>query len=491
MTVTLGLDLGTSALKGLIIGEHQAVLAEAEAPLSLSRPQPGWGEQQPEDWWQATLTVAAALKAHNPAAWADVAAIGLSGQMHGAVLLDRRGSAVRPAILWTDARAAAEAEELNRMLPQIGAIAGVPAMASFVAPKLLWLARHEPETFAAFATLLLPKDYLRFKLTGNYATDMCDAAGSLLLDERSRTWSPAILESLRLDPGKLPRLYEGSEITGQLTASAAELLGLKCGLPVAAGAGDAAAGAIGLGAVNDGDAIISLGTSSQYFITTASYRPAPADLIHAFAHGLSDRWFQMAALLNGASVLTWVAGVLGRNDIGELLREAEAAFAGPSNLLFLPYLMGERTPHNDPQARGMLYGLSPATSATEIVQAVLEGVALSLADAQACLRHAGSDPAAISVTGGGSRSAFWMRLLAAILDKPLQIRDGAEKGPAFGAARLARMALTGETAAQVCTPAPLRFTIAPDPTLAAAYAGRLTRFRAAYQALKPVMRDGV
>ncbi len=406
--------------------------------------------------------------------------------MHGAVLLDAACQPLRPAILHNDGRAHLEAEALNHRLPGIGRIAGVPAMPGFVAPKLLWLQRHEPGVMARARHLLMPKDYLRLRMSGSLATDMCDGSGSLLLDSGKRQWSPDIAEACGISLTLLTAVLEGSAVSGQLTGAVAAAWGLRPGTIVAAGAGDAAAGAIGSGAVNPGDAFISIGTATQYFVARDSYRPAPEHLIHTFCHGLPDRWFQMAALLNGAGALAWAAGLLGEPDIGKLMAETEAAFTGPSPILFLPYLSGERTPHNNPHAKGVLFGLTPASTREQVILAVLEGVALSLADAQGYMAQTGALPAAIAVNGGGSKSHLWMRILASALNRTVLLAEGAEAGPAFGAARLARLAATGEDPAEVCGKPPIASAIAPDPALVLAYAERLEKFRNIYSALVPL-----
>jgi xylulokinase len=483
----LGLDIGTSAVKGIVVDERQEVLASAEAPLETRRPQPLWSEQSPEDWWLTVESVIARLRSELRSSFGDIAAIGLSGQMHGAVLLDEAGRVIRPAILWNDGRSTREAEELAQAVPDIGRIAGVPPMPGLTAPKLLWVRGYESENFRRIAHVLLPKDYVRWRMTGEFATDMCDAAGSLWLDEARRRWSLPIIEACGLALEQLPALREGTEVSGYLKQEQAVAWGFKPGVPVAAGAGDAAAGAIGIGAVEDGDTFISLGTSAQYFSVTSDYRPAPENLIHAFAHGVPGRWFQMAALLNGASCLAWIAKVLGAHDIGALLTAAEKAFKGPSPVMFLPYLTGERTPHNNPNAKGVLLGLTPETEPTDIVQAVLEGVALSLADAQSLLQA--TAVRSLAVIGGGARSVFWMKLLASALDRTLILYSGVQTGPAFGAARLARIAFTGETVGEVCSRPPVAAEIAPDKKLAEAYAARLPRFRALYSALKPIFAN--
>ena len=406
--------------------------------------------------------------------------------MHGAVLMGRHGEVLRPAILWNDARARAEAAELARRLPGIGHLAGVPPMASFTAPKLLWLATHEPEVAAGLGKILLPKDYLRYRLTGAYATDMSDAAGSLLLDTANRRWSAETAAAVGLSPRALPDLLEGPAVSGHVLADVARRLGLEPGIPVAAGAGDAAAAAIGLGVTDEGDAFISLGTSAQYFIARQTYRPRPESLIHAFCHALPERWFEMAALLNGAGCLAWLSSVLGETDPRKLLAAAEAAYAGPAEEMFLPYLAGERTPHDDPDARGVFIGLDNRTGRAGLVTAVLEGVALSLADCHELLMAGGADPALLPVTGGGTRSRFWMQLLASVLAKPLALFEGGMWGPAFGAARLARLAVTGEPVGEVCKRPETFERIEPEPEFTAAYAARLARFRRLYRALAPM-----
>jgi xylulokinase len=482
----LGIDIGTSGVKAVLVDEGQLLLATATAPLTISRPRELWSEQNPEDWWTAVEQAVLDLRGKAGPSWSGVRAIGLSGQMHGVVLLDEAGLPLRPAILHNDGRAFAEADELNHRIPAIGTIAGVPAMPGFAAPKLLWLRKHEPEIMGRACVMLLPKDYVRFRMTGSFATDMCDASGALLLDAAKRQWSPEIAEACGIPLSLLPPALEGCAVSGQLKGAVAQAWGLAPGTIVAAGAGDAAAGAIASGAVNEGDAFISLGTATQYFVARESFNPAPEHLIHSFCHGLPGRWFQMAALLNGAGALAWAAGLMGKPDIGALLAETEQAFTGsPSPITFLPYLSGERTPHNNPHAKGVLFGLTSSSGPAQVTQAVLEGVALSLADAQGYLAETGALPDGIVVNGGGSKSRFWMRILASALNKTVLLQDGSDTGPAFGAARLARLAATGEDPAGVCTKPGTAQDIAPDPALAEAYADRLTRFRALYRVAAP------
>ncbi|MDP8917913.1 MAG: xylulokinase [Pseudomonadota bacterium] len=480
----LGIDVGTSAVKAILVDERQAAVAEADMPLQVSRPQDLWSEQDPEAWWQAVQHAIEQLRTENPAALADVRGIGLSGQMHGAVLLDDAGRPLRPAILWNDGRSFREAQELREQHPELSHAMGVIPMPGFTAPKLLWLARHEPETFRAVRKVLLPKDYIRLKLTGSAVTEMSDAAGTWWLDEAARDWSDEALTATGLTRDHMGDLVEGSQPSGIVRAELAQQWGMRGDVVVAGGGGDAAAGAVGLGAIDDGSAFISLGTSGQLFVTTQDFSPAPEALVHSFCHAIPGRWFQMAAMLNGASCLAWAAGLL-KADIGELLRQTEAAYRAPSSLIFLPYLAGERTPHNDPYARGVFFGLSPETRQTDLVQAVLEGVAFSFADAKQCLAQAGTQLTHAGMIGGGSRSTFWTRIFASVLDVPLMRYEGSDKGPAFGAARLARLASTGESPDAVCTAPAIIETVEPDPGLVERYAPRVEAYRRLYRSLKP------
>jgi len=483
----LGLDIGTSAVKAILVDEQQLAVAEADVPLEVSRPQDLWSEQDPEIWWQAVQAAIAQLRARAPAAFADIRGIGLSGQMHGAVLLDEHHQPLRPAILWNDGRSFQEAEELGKAHPGLSRTMGVIPMPGFTAPKLLWLQRHEPDIFRVVRKILLPKDYIRLKLTGRLATDMSDAAGTWWLDEAQRSWSNESLAATGLDHSHMPELFEGSDPSGSLLPELAREWGLSGEIVVAGGAGDAAAGAVGLGAIDDGAAFISLGTSGQLFVTTREFSPAPESLIHSFCHALPERWFQMAAMLNGASCVAWAAKLL-KGDIADLLRQTEEAYRAPSPLLFLPYLAGERTPHNDPYARGVFFGLTPETRQVDLMQAVLEGVAFSFADAKACLEQAGTPLSYAGLIGGGSRSVFWTRILANVLNIPLLRYQGSDKGPAFGAARLARLATTGEAPELVCSAPAILETIEPEPRLVERYVPRIEHFRHLYRALKPEFR---
>jgi xylulokinase len=393
---------------------------------------------------------------------------------------------LRPAILWNDGRSWSEAAQLNDQFSDIGQIAGVRAMAGFTAPKLLWLQAHEPKIFQRIAMLVAPKDYLRFLITNDFITDPCDASGMLLFDVKRRQWSQTLVEAAGLRIENLPKVCEGPQASSYLSKPAAKLLGLPSGLPIATGAGDAAASAIGIGAIHDGDGFISLGTSAQYFVTTKDYRSHPEQMIHALCQGLPDLWYQVAALLNGASPLNWLSDILQNGNIQSLLQRTSRRYQGVGHILFLPYLNGERTPHNDPFARAAFHGLHAGTTQEDLALAVLEGVAFSLADCQDVLEQSGTRVSELLVVGGGTRSKFWMQLLANALNRRITICRGSEVGAAFGAARLARLAVTGEAVADVCTKPKALMHLEPDQKLSKAYADRLGDFRALYRALKGI-----
>ncbi|HEV3044777.1 MAG TPA: xylulokinase [Roseiarcus sp.] len=481
----LGLDCGTSALKATLVDENERVLAAASKAYRPVNPRPLWSEQDPDDWRRAMLAALADLARQEPRAMARVSAIGFSGQMHSAVLLDAADKPLRPAILHNDTRAFAEARRLGEDHPELAAVVGVKPMAGFTAPKLMWLAAHEPSIFAKTRCVMLPKDYLRLALTGERATDMSDAAGTWWLDEAARQWSGPALAASGVDPSLTPRLVEGSAPVGALRDDIADRFGLKRGAIVAAGGGDAAAGAIGLGAVSPGAAFISLGTATQLIVAEDAYRPTPPErLVHGFAHALPGRWYRMAAMLNGAGALAFL-GRLFAAEPAELETEAARDYRGPGDIVALPYLSGERTPHDDPLARGVFFGLNSSTSRAELTRAVMEGVAFSLRDAQDSMGPSKGKPDAIGLAGGGAKSALWARMIAAALDRPVLRYQGGDAGPAFGAARLARLAATGERPEDLCRPPPIADETRPAPQLVAAFAPQIERFRALYRALAP------
>jgi len=437
----LGIDLGTSEVKLLLMDSTGHVVGTTGAPLDLERRQPLWSEQHPAQWWRAAHDAMARLRSLHPHEFARIQGIGLSGQMHGAVLLDADDAVLRPAILWNDGRSHAECAELTARVPRLHDIAANLAMPGFTAPKLLWVRRHEPEVFARVAKVLLPKAWLAWKLTGQVVEEMSDASGTLWLDVAQRRWSADALTATGLHEAQMPRLVEGSAPAAALSAECTARWGFKRAPLLAGGAGDCAAGAVGVGAVRPGDAFVSLGTSGVLWATTAGFAPNPARAVHAFCHALPGTWHQMGVLLNAAASLAWWAAVCGLPE-AQLVAEAEAwslqhPAGGP---FFGPYLAGERTPHNNAALRGGFAALAADTPRAGMTQAVLEGVAYALRDCQAALADAGTTLREASVVGGGARSAHWVQVLADVLGIPLHQVAESEHGGALGVARLARMA---------------------------------------------------
>ena len=486
----LGIDLGTSALKALILGEDGRIVAQQSAPLEVSRPHPQWSEQAPADWWRALGLALGELARTHAGAMREVRAIGLSGQMHGAVLLDAAGTVLRPAILWNDGRSEPQCAELTRRAPRLAQIAGNLAMPGFTAPKLLWVREHEPQVFAKVAKVLLPKDWLRFKLSGEFFTDCSDASGTLWLDVGAREWSGELLDACGMTRAQMPVLVEGSAPAGRLKGDVAERFGLQPGIAIAGGGGDNAASAVGMGATSPGDGFVSLGTSGVIFLCSDRFLPAPESAVHAFCHALPNAWHQMSVMLSAASALTWVTRLTDRRDEAELIAEVEAlderALANAP--LFLPYLAGERTPHNDAQAQGVLFGLTHEHGPAAIGYAVIEGVSFGLLDGWNTLDEPTRALArSLDVVGGGARSATWSRLLATLLDRPLTLRDGGEAGGALGAARLAWLA-DGGSLAQACAKQAVVATFAPQPERRATLMARYARFRKLYPLLRESFR---
>jgi len=481
----LGLDLGTSSAKAVLVDDAGLLVAEASAPIAISRPQPGWSEQDPSAWWDAACQAIATLPARERAA---VRGIGLSGQMHGATLLDAGDQPLRPAMLWNDGRAEAECRALEIAEPRTRAITGNRAMPGFTAPKLLWVKRHEPDLFGRTATVLLPKDYLRLMLTGDRVSDPSDASGTLWLDVAARHWSAEMLAATHLDVGQMPALAEGSAPTGMLRPVVAEQLGIPV-VPVAAGGGDNAAGALGIGASEPGQGFVSLGTSGVIFVVSDGFRPNPADAVHAFCHALPNRWHQMAVTLSAASAVNWAAHLGGFPDAASAVAASQARDLFAPRPIFLPYLSGERTPHDDAAARGVLFGLDADHDGAILVLSVLEGVAFALADGADALRAAGTRLDRLGLIGGGSRSHLWARLIASACGLTLERLDGGDVGPALGAALLGRLAVTGEPIEQVRPAGTVLGEVAPEPALVDALSTRRRLFRSIYQDLRPRFRE--
>jgi xylulokinase len=481
----LGIDVGTSTVKTVVSDESGRVVGQTSAPLTISRPRPNWSEQRPDDWWEAANSAVLALEAAQRRA---VAAIGLSGQMHGATLLGPDHRPLRPAILWNDGRSAAECAALEAECPALPQITGNRAMPGFTAPKLQWVRNHEPDIFRQVVKVLLPKDYVRFRITGAMASDMSDSAGTLWLDVAARDWSDAMLSLTGLDRSHMPALFEGSAVTAELGSDVAADWGMRR-VPIAAGGGDNAAGAVGVGVVNPGEAFLSLGTSGVLFLANAGYHPNPSGGVHTFCHALPGRWHQMSVILSAASCLDWAARLCGVPDVATLLAKVEARNRPAATEIFLPYLSGERTPHNDPDAKGVLFGLTHDTDAAAIGQAVLEGVALAFRDGLDALLDTGAELNSITVIGGGARSAYWGRILASTLGRALDYRSGGEVGPAYGAARLAQLAAGCGSVETVCAPPSIVHTVDPDAALSDRFAARIVKYRALYRALKESFKE--
>ena len=476
----LGIDVGTSGVKTVLADAEGLVRASATVPLALATPRPGWCEQDPADWWRAVCESVRGLDAD----LAEVRAIALSGQMHGAVALDEALAVLRPAILWNDTRSFAEADRLAQAA-NAEEIVGVRPMAGFTATKIMWMARHEPELHARIAHVVTPKDWVRWRMTGALAMEMSDAAGTCWLDQERRDWSEAMCDASDTRPEWLPPLLEGTAQAGRLAGDAAQAMGLSPGILVAAGGGDAALGGVGIGAVRPGDAFLSLGTSGQVFTVTERYRSAPETLVHSFAHALPQRWFHMACLLNGASPLAWWAQTCGLR-VDELLEEAQGVESGA--VLFLPYLAGERTPLNDPHIRGTFYGMGPGTDRACMTAAVLEGIAHSIREAADALARAGTAPTRMGVIGGGARSDRFVQLIADVTGIALDRYEGAETGAALGAARIAMVA-DGMALEAVARTPDVAASFEPRKGQATRHRDRHARWRRLYDALAPEARE--
>lgn len=473
----IGLDLGTSGLKAVLIDDAQAVLAEASAPLSVSRPHEGWSEQSPADWIAAAETVMDALAPHG---LSNVRAIGLSGQMHGATLLDKADEVLRPCILWNDTRSHAEAAALDSM-PEFRQITGNIVFPGFTAPKLDWVLRNEPQIWARVAMVLLPKDYLRLWLTGEHVAEMSDAAGTSWLDTGKRDWSDTLLARMQMSRSQMPRLVEGSQVSGHLRDALASRWGLPKGVVIAGGGGDNAASGVGVGVVKAGDAFVSLGTSGVLFAANDGYQPAPETAVHTFCHALPNTWHQMGVILAATDALNWYAGLVG--DSAATLTGGLGDLKAPGKTLFLPYLGGERTPLNDAAIRGAFLGLEHATDRAAATRAVLEGVTFAIRDSRDALAATGTRIDRLLAVGGGSRSDYWLRAIATALDIPVHLPVAGDFGGAFGAARLAIMAATG-AGAEIATLPPIARSIEPDRALTSAFDTGHARYRAAQTAIK-------
>ena len=478
----LGIDLGTSGVKAILLSEEGKVIASHGEPLQVNRPHPLWSEQDPASWWRATDAAVLALGQKH--SLSNVRAVGLTGQMHGATLLDKQQNILRPAILWNDGRSAQECRELEASVPNSRQITGNLMMPGFTAPKLKWVAKHEPGVFAQIDKVLLPKDYLRWKMSGVFASDMSDAAGTMWLDVGLRDWSDELLAATGLNRSHMPTLFEGSQITGELLASIAQRWHMPV-VPVVAGGGDNAAGAVGVGLYRSGQAMLSLGTSGVYFAVSDGFLSNPESAVHSFCHALPNTWHLMSVMLSAASCLDWVAKLTGLSSVPELLKEVESSAPAEAPLWFLPYLSGERTPHNNPEAKGAFWGLTHEHQRADLCRAVLEGVGFALADGMDVLHATGLKPQRITLIGGGARSAYWRQMLADISGQTLEYRTGGDVGPALGAARLAQIALHPSTPlAELLPELPLEQVHKPDAARYESYQERRRIFRELYRALE-------
>ncbi len=483
MPALIGLDIGTSGARALAVSESGAVIASAAQEYPLLTPRPGWTEQNPEDWWQASCKVLAEVA---KAVQGNVAGIGLTGQMHGSVFLDAGDRVIRPALLWNDQRTATQCAEITSRVgrDRLLAIAGNPALTGFQAPKVLWLRDSEPANYNRIAHVLLPKDFIRLRLAGEYATDASDASGTLLLDLRRRSWSAEILDALELPGDWLPTVREGPEEAGRLRAGVATELGLPAGIPIAAGGGDNAAAAVGSGIVEVGLASSSIGTSGVVFAFTPEFTPDPSGRLHAFCHAVPGAYHLMGVTLSAGASLTWWRHVLGDQlDYEALLELAESAPVGSEGLLFLPYLSGERTPHLDPAARGAFFGLTARHGLNHLTRAVMEGVAYSLADCLQVMIGLGVNLDHVRAIGGGARSRLWRQIQADVYGIPVR-RTNVDEGPAYGAALLAGVTVGHfKSVNDACSVIQLRAGVdEPDPESAQLYSRYLKVYRDFYPA---------
>jgi xylulokinase len=489
MSLVLGIDTSTTATKALLVERTGRVAAVGVEEYPYLTPRPLWSEQDPQLWWDATCVAVRKALAAAEVPGSAVEAVGLTGQMHGLVLLDDQDRVLRPAILWNDQRTGAECEEMRATVGKdhLVATTGNDALPGFTAPKLLWVRNHEPDLFRRAARLLLPKDYVRLRLTGVPATDCADGSGTILFDLAARTWSPEITARLGIDPDLLPPTFEGTEITGAVTSQGAAATGLRAGIPVVGGGGDQAAGAVGTGAVDEGVATLSLGTSGVVFVPTAGPSIEAEGRLHAFCHAVPGRWHLMGVMLSAAGSLRWFRDTLAPGEPFEaLVAESGSVPAGAEGLLFLPYLTGERTPHPDPLARGAFVGLTVRHTRAHLLRAVLEGVAFGLADSLDLIRATGVPaPGQLRVSGGGTRSPLWRQIVADVLDVELATVTSAE-GAAYGAALLAAVgAGWWDTAAEACAATiGVTGTTEPGPERDV-YPPLHDRYRELYPALRP------
>lgn len=489
MSFALGLDVSTTATKAILVDDTGAVSGVAVSSYDYETPRPLWTEQDPHLWWEASVDAVRQVLADSGVDGSAVAAVGLTGQMHGSVLLDDDGEVVRPAILWNDQRTAAECDEIRRRVgrERLIEVTGNDALTGFTAPKLLWVAHNEPDNWARTRHVLLPKDYVRYRLTGTYALDVAGGSGTILFDLAKRTWSEEVVDALDIDPDLLPPTFEGTDVTGAVSGTAAEATGLQTGTPVVGGGGDQSANAVGVGAVSSGVVALSLGTSGVVFATTDGPAIESQGRVHSFCHAVPGRWHMMGVMLSAAGSLRWLRDAIAPGTPYEdLVAGADEVQAGAEGLLFLPYLTGERTPHPDPQARGAFVGLTVRHDLRHLTRAVLEGVAFGLRDGLDLMTGAGLEtPTQIRASGGGIKSALWRQILADVLQAEI-VTVATEEGAAYGAALLAGVGAgwfsdVDEACGAVVTVEPSATPSAQVPVYSESHA----RYRQLYPALRP------
>lgn len=489
MAYLLGLDISTTGAKALIIDERGTVIASHNTPQTLSTPFPLWSEQHPSDWWDGIAqSIRAALSSANLKG-TDIAAVGLTGQMHGLVLLDKDGNVLRPAILWNDGRTQAQCDEMTAKIgfERLIELTGNRALTGFTAPKILWVRQHEPDVYAQAAHILLPKDYIRYQLTGDYHTDLAGAAGTSLLNVRERAWSTEVLDALEIPLEWMPKVHEGTEITGVISARAAEITGLAAGTPVVGGGGDQAAGAVGMGAVSPNIIGLTVGTSGVVFAPLSTYAYEPQGRLHAFCHAVPNQWHFMGVMLSAAGSLQWYRDTFApQTPFDALVDAAGGVPAGSEGLLFMPYLTGERTPHPDPLARAGFVGFTPRHTLQHATRAVLEGVAYGLKDAFTLIEAVGiPSDAQVRISGGGAKSPLWQQIIADVLGLPL-VNVNTTEGGAFGAALLASVGagVFGDVQSACAATIQTGETVTPSQDSA-----RYAEQYAAYQALYPALQS--
>jgi len=489
-TYFLGIDVSTTSSKALLVGENGAVVATASAPHTLQAPKPLWSEQDPREWWQASATAVRTVLQQAGVRGESVQAVGLTGQMHGLVLLDEAGQVLRPAILWNDQRTQSQCDEIHRRIGRARfiQITGNVALTGFTAPKILWVQENEPEVYAKVRHVLLPKDTIRFQLTGEYGMDKADGSGTVLFDLKQRAWSAEVLAALGIPASWMPPTFEGPEFTGRITRAAASATGLREGTPVAAGGGDQAAQAVGVGAVEPGVVALTVGTSGVVFATTPSALVETEGRLHAFCHAVPGMWHFMGVMLSAAGSLQWYRDTLAPGmSFDDLLHEAEPVPAGSEGLQFLPYLSGERTPYPDPLARGAFVGLTLRHGRGHLTRALLEGVSFGLKDSFTLIQNAGlGGIRQVRASGGGTKGALWRQILTSVLEAEL-VTVNTTEGAAFGAALLAGVGAKAWPDVPAACAAAVHVTgsTRPDPAQVAAYRQAYPLYRELYPALKP------